>query len=32
MSIDVHTVKGGKFVRTYYLENWTVAIRQLGAI
>jgi hypothetical protein len=31
MSIDVHTVKRGKIVRTYHLENWTVAIRQLGA-
>jgi ketosteroid isomerase-like protein len=30
MSIDVHTVKGGKIVRTYHLENWTVAIRQLS--
>jgi predicted ester cyclase len=31
ISIDVHPVKGGKIVRTYHLENWTVAIRQLGA-
>jgi predicted ester cyclase len=29
MSIDVHTVRDGKIIRTFHLENWTVAIRQL---
>jgi hypothetical protein len=29
MSIDVHTVEGGRIVRTYHVEDWAGAIRQL---
>lgn len=31
MSIDVHTVESGKLVRTYHVEDWASAIRQLAA-
>lgn len=31
MSIDVHTLEGGKMVRTYHLEDWLGAVRQLSA-
>lgn len=31
MSIDVHTIEGGKMVRSYHIENWIGAVRQLGA-
>ena len=31
MSIDVHTVEGGKMVRTYHIEDWMGAVRQLTA-
>jgi predicted ester cyclase len=31
MSIDVHTLEGGKMVRTYHIEDWLGAIRQLSA-
>ena len=31
MSIDVHTIEGGKMVRSYHLEDWAGAVRQLGA-
>ena len=31
MSIDVHTIEGGKVVRSYHIENWIGAVRQLGA-
>ena len=31
MSIDVHTVKDGKIVTTYHVEDWASALRQLGA-
>ncbi len=31
MSIDIHTVKGGKIVKTYHVEDWAGAIRQLRA-
>jgi predicted ester cyclase len=31
MSIDVHTVEGGKLVRSYHVEDWMSAIRQLSA-
>lgn len=31
MSIDVHTVEGGKLVRSYHVEDWAGAIRQLSA-
>jgi predicted ester cyclase len=30
MSIDVHTLEGGKMVRSYHIEDWMGAIRQLG--
>ena len=29
MSIDVHTIEKGKIVRSYHLEDWAGAIRQL---
>jgi predicted ester cyclase len=31
MSIDVHTIEGGKMVRSYHVEDWVGAIRQLTA-
>ena len=31
MSIDVHTVEGGKIVRSYHIEDWLGAVRQLSA-
>jgi predicted ester cyclase len=31
MSIDVHTIEGGKIVRSYHLEDWAGAVRQLSA-
>ena len=31
MSIDVHTVEGGKMVRSYHIEDWMGAVRQLTA-
>jgi predicted ester cyclase len=31
MSIDVHTLEGGKIVRTYHIEDWLGAVRQLDA-
>src|SRR5215510_4269652 len=31
MSIDVHTVEGGKIVRSYHIEDWQGAVRQLSA-
>ena len=31
MSIDVHTIEGGKMVRTYHIEDWLGAVRQLSA-
>ncbi len=30
MSIDIHTVNKGKIIKTYHLENWTAASRQLS--
>ena len=29
MSIDIHTVNNGKIVKTYHLEEWTAATKQL---
>jgi predicted ester cyclase len=29
MSIDVHTLDGGKMVRSYHIEDWMGAVRQL---
>ncbi len=31
MSIDIHQVSGGKVVRSYHIEDWAGAIRQLTA-
>jgi hypothetical protein len=31
MSIDVHTIEGGKVVRSYHLEDWMGATRELLA-
>jgi predicted ester cyclase len=31
MSIDIQTVKDGKMVKTYHLENWLAALGQLSA-
>jgi predicted ester cyclase len=30
MSIDVHTIEGGKIVRSYHVEDWLGAVRQLS--
>ena len=29
MSIDIHTIKDGKMVRSYHVENWAEAMQQL---
>jgi predicted ester cyclase len=31
MSIDVHTIEGGRMIRSYHIEDWLAAIRQLTA-
>jgi predicted ester cyclase len=31
MSIDVHTLDSGKMVRSYHIEDWMGAVRQLNA-
>jgi hypothetical protein len=31
MSIDVHTLEGGKMLRSYHVEDWIGAVRQLTA-
>jgi predicted ester cyclase len=31
MSIDVHTIEGEKIVRSYHVEDWLGAVRQLSA-
>jgi predicted ester cyclase len=31
MSIDVHTLSGGKIARSYHIEDWIGAVRQLSA-
>jgi len=31
MSIDVHTIKDGKMIRSYHVEDWIGATRQLSA-
>ena len=31
MSIDVHTLEGGKMIRSYHIEDWLGAVRQLSA-
>jgi predicted ester cyclase len=30
MSIDVHTIQDGKMVRSWHIEDWIGAVRQLG--
>src|ERR1700680_2924613 len=30
MSLDIHTIEGNRVVRTYHVENWTAAARQLS--
>jgi predicted ester cyclase len=32
MSIDVHTLEGDKIIRTYHIEDWLGAVRQLSAV
>ena len=29
MSIDIHSIEDGKIKRSYHVENWIVALRQL---
>lgn len=31
MSIDIHTVEGGKIARSYHVEDWAGALKQLKA-
>lgn len=31
MTIDIHTVAGGKIARVYHLEDWPTAMKQLRA-
>ena len=31
MSVDIHTVEGGRIVQTYHVEDWATALRQLKA-
>ena len=31
MSIDVHTLEGGKMIHSYHIEDWIGAVRQLTA-
>jgi hypothetical protein len=31
MSIDVHTIRDGRIVRSYHVEDWMGAVRQLAA-
>jgi predicted ester cyclase len=31
MSIDVHTLRDGKIIRSYHIEDWMGAVRQLSA-
>ena len=31
MSIDIHTIKDGKMIRSYHVEDWLGAVRQLSA-
>ena len=30
MTIDIHTVENGKIIRTYHVEDWAGALRQLS--
>ena len=31
MTIDMHTLRDGKMIRSYHIEDWMGAVRQLGA-
>jgi len=31
MAVDIHTVVNGKIMRTYHVEDWATAIKQLSA-
>jgi predicted ester cyclase len=31
MSIDIHTIEGGKIIRSFHIEDWMGAARQLSA-
>jgi len=31
LTIDIHTVEGGKIIRSYHVEDWAGALRQLSA-
>jgi hypothetical protein len=31
MSIDVHTIENGRMTRSYHVEDWIGAVRQLNA-
>jgi predicted ester cyclase len=31
MSLDVHTLRDGKMIRSYHIEDWMGAVRQLSA-
>ena len=31
MAIDIHTIRDGKLIKTYHLENWLAALGQLRA-
>ncbi|WP_206194050.1 ester cyclase [Serratia microhaemolytica] len=31
MSIDIHTVENGKLIRSYHVEDWMSAVRQLSS-
>ena len=30
MSIDIHTLKDGRIVRSYHVEDWARAMRQIA--
>jgi hypothetical protein len=31
MSIGIHTIEGGKIVRSYHIEDWAGAMRQVAS-
>jgi predicted ester cyclase len=31
MSIDIHTIEGGRMIRSYHVEDWNGAVRQLSS-
>lgn len=32
MTIDMHTIKDGKVVKTYHIEDWRTAFKQIGIV